>query len=120
MGPGAYMLESVYKTVKKYNMLSSGDTVVIGVSGGADSLALLCMLDEISEEYGIKLHAVHINHCLRGADADADQAFVEAFCNNRNIICTSFVYNVKQYANENGLSSEEAGRILRYKASRQK
>lgn len=110
------MLESVYKTVKKYNMLSSGDTVVIGVSGGADSLALLCLLDEMSEEFGIKLHAVHINHCLRGADADADQAFVEAFCNKRNIICTSFVYNVKQYAKENGLSSEEAGRILRYKA----
>ena len=108
------MPESFYKTVKKYNMLSSGDTVIAGVSGGADSLALLCLLCEAAPRFGINIHVVHINHRLRGKDADGDQAFVENFCRTRNIPCTSYIYEVEQYAAENGLSCEEAGRALRY------
>lgn len=113
------MTESFCKTVKKYNMLSRGDTVIAGISGGADSLALLCMLIEYSAEFEINIHAVHINHHLRGIAADNDQAFVENFCRIKNIPCTSYEYDVEQYAADNGLSCEEAGRLLRYSAFEQ-
>lgn len=110
------MLRSACQTIIKYNMLSSGDTVVVGVSGGADSIALLLTLYELSSDIGFDIVAVHINHSLRGKDADSDQAFVEGFCRNRNIACTTFVYDVCGFAKEKGLTCEEAGRILRYQS----
>lgn len=108
------MLDSAYNTIKKYNMLAVSDTVIIGLSGGADSMALLCVLYEMSKPLSLKLHAVHVNHCLRGEDADADQLFVENYCKKLGIPCSAFKVDVRNYAEKNGLSSEEAGRILRY------
>lgn len=113
------MTESFCKTVKKYNMLSRGDTIIAGVSGGADSLALLCLLMDTAPVFGINIHVVHINHHLRGVAADNDQAFVESFCREHDIPCSVFEYDVEQYAVQNSLSCEEAGRILRYAAFEQ-
>ena len=59
------MLNKVYNFVKKYNMLNRGETVLCGLSGGADSVALLLILNELSETLGIKVEAVHVNHGMR-------------------------------------------------------
>ncbi|MEI7903898.1 MAG: tRNA lysidine(34) synthetase TilS [Candidatus Firestonebacteria bacterium] len=74
------MLEKVRAVIKKHAMLSYGDTVIAGVSGGIDSTALLLLLSSLKREYGLKLFAVHINYRLRGAESDGDQVFIEKLC----------------------------------------
>ncbi len=108
--------QSISDAISQYNMLSDGDTVVIGVSGGADSIALLQVLYSIRNQLRLTIHAVHINHGLRGEDADNDQKFVEEFCQSRDIPCHSFVVNVAELAQNKGLSFEEAGRHVRYES----
>lgn len=108
--------KSVTDAISQYNMISEGDIIVVGVSGGADSVGLLNILYSIQKKYRLTLHAVHINHCLRGEDADNDQKFVENFCHERGIECHSFAINVSDYAKDKGLSFEEAGRYIRYDA----
>ena len=70
------MENKAIKTVEKYNMLSAGDTVVIGVSGGADSCALFHFLLSLREKMDLHLICCHVNHMLRGKDADSDEEFV--------------------------------------------
>ena len=89
-----------------------GETVVAGISGGADSLSLLLLLLEAAAKHGFKVEAVHINHGIRGAAADADEEFVKKLAKNCGF--TAFHENVPAYAKEKGLTEEEAGRIIRY------
>ncbi len=110
------MLRSATETIKKYNMLNPGDTVIVGLSGGADSMALMCFLFENKDILGIDLHAVHINHHIRGDEAERDSRFVCDFCREHGIKCTVFDFDVAGHASQNGLTVEEAGRLLRYKA----
>ena len=95
--------------------LKSGDAVVAGVSGGADSVCLLCVLREIYIGTGVAVHAAHVNHNLRAEAAD-DQKYVEELCSQWNIPCHCFSYDVEGYAADQKISTEEAGRQLRYKA----
>lgn len=95
-------------------MLQYGDSVVLGVSGGADSLCLLIMLHKIAQEYNLTLTVVHINHHIRGQEAEEDQKFVEDFCQGQNIRCRTFHIEVKKLAEERKCSEEEAGRMARY------
>ena len=74
------MYEKVKRYVEKNDMLRQSDHVITGVSGGADSICLLCMLIKLREEYNLAITAVHIHHGLRGADADADENYVKEFC----------------------------------------
>jgi tRNA(Ile)-lysidine synthase len=108
-------LDSVRSTIKKYNMIKSGDTIVIGVSGGADSLCLLHVLNTLKDELQVKLFAVHLNHQFRGLDADADADFVEKICKAWNVPYKIETFDVPAYAKQQGLSPEEAGREIRYK-----
>ncbi|SNX54289.1 tRNA lysidine(34) synthetase TilS [Thermoanaerobacterium sp. RBIITD] len=110
------MIDSVIKTIKKYNMIRKNDSIVVGVSGGPDSLCLLNLLYEIKVDYNLKLYVVHVNHMLRGQEADCDAAFVEDTCRGMGIPFFLFKVDVKKYAAENGLSEESAGRTIRYKA----
>ena len=64
------MLNKVIATIKKYNMLSFGDSIVIGVSGGADSVCLTDILNSIKDQYNLNITLVHINHNIRGEEAD--------------------------------------------------
>lgn len=108
------MLKSALDTINKYALLSHGDKVVVGVSGGADSMALLDILCELQNDMDITVIAVHLNHCFRGQDADNDQKFVEDYCKKIGIPCESFKINVSEIAKSEGLTSEEAGRKVRY------
>lgn len=103
--------------VEENNMISMNDNVVIGVSGGADSICLLKVLIKMSDIYNLKLHVVHIHHGIRGDEADMDEEFVRDFCEKfSNIMYHSFEYDIPTLASESKVSEEEMGRIIRYKA----
>lgn len=95
-------------------MLPRGSRVLCAVSGGADSMYLLHMLWSRREELGIEVMAAHFEHGLRGEESLRDAAFVEKFCADNNILCVVSHGNVSEYAEKNGLGTEEAARILRY------
>ncbi len=99
---------------EKYGMLPRGSRVLCAVSGGADSMCLLHMLLSKSEELGIEVAAAHYEHGLRGEERLRDARFVEKFCRDKNILCVVSHGNVAQYAEKNGLGTEEAARLLRY------
>lgn len=108
------MLKKILEFSKKYNMFSSGDIVVCGLSGGADSVCLLLSLFRLKEQLGITLEALHVNHCLRGAESDRDEEFCRRLCAGLDIPFTAVSCDVDSYAAENRLSTEEAARKLRY------
>ena len=109
-------LEKVRNYIDFQHMLKKGDSVIVGLSGGADSVCLTQMLCEWKEEYALNLCAVHVHHGIRGDEADRDLAFVRAFCDSRGICLRVFHYNIPAIAAQNGISEEEAGRDKRYEA----
>ncbi|MBO4324013.1 MAG: tRNA lysidine(34) synthetase TilS [Lachnospiraceae bacterium] len=107
------MKQEVEKFLREQDMLSGG--IVAGFSGGADSVCLLLVLSELSAQYGFPLHAVHVNHGIRGAQADTDEAFAEAFCKRIGVECHIFREDVPEEAQRTGAGLEEAGRTVRYR-----
>lgn len=97
-------------------MLTCGDRVIAGVSGGADSVCLFLMLLELREKIGFDLIAVHVHHGLRGEAADQDQQFVEALCEQHRIPLEIFRVNLESIAKKRKQSLEEAGRMVRREA----
>lgn len=111
---GGPMLDSVTETIKRYNMISPGDRIVVGVSGGPDSMALLHMLCSIREEFSLYIHVVHLNHMLRGREADSDTEYVRGFCTDNDIPFTIEYADINELSRKSRLSSEQAGRKARY------
>lgn len=107
--------QNVMDTIKKFNMFSVGDRVVLGLSGGADSCVLLYVLAELKKELGITLFSAHLHHGIRGAEADRDLESARAFSESLDIPFLSKHVNVPKYAKENKISEETAGRKLRYR-----
>lgn len=93
----------------------SGKTIVVGVSGGADSVAMLVGLNRLSVRHDFHCHVVHVNHCLR-AEADNDAKFVMQLASELGITCDVIVSDAGAAAAEQGVGLEEAGRTLRYAA----
>lgn len=110
------MEKKVMAFVDEYKMLKKRDIVIVGVSGGADSVCLLFMLKKLQRMYGLKLHVVHVNHCLRGEEADEDALFVKELCERIGVPYRIFTVDVKAEAEKRGISVEEMGRISRYNA----
>ncbi len=104
------LLEKVSDAISEYSMASAGETLVCGLSGGADSVAMLISLKEL----GFSVKAVHVNHGLRGAESDGDEEFCRRLCAELDIPLTVFRADVTGFAKENSLGTEEAARILRY------
>ena len=104
----------------KPNVLSKyvkkNDGVLVGVSGGADSMCLLHLLKEYSKDVEIKILAVHVNHNLRDQEAKRDEDFVCDYCKKNEIPFRSVHIKTKEYAEKNGKTIEQAGRELRYDA----
>lgn len=108
------MIDRIFDFLNKYDMLACGDTVVCGLSGGADSVFLLLSMCSLRKRLNITVEALHVNHCLRGAESDRDEQFCRELCEKLDIPFTAVSCNVKEYAEKNSLSCEEAARILRY------
>ena len=108
------MTEDVLNWIKKEKLMTEGDTVIVGLSGGADSVALLLVLLELRQRIGYTLLAIHVEHGIRGEESRKDAAFVEELCRQKNISCRICPVNVPDYAASEGIGVEEAARILRY------
>lgn len=104
------MLNKLLSLIRRYDMVSSGDTVICALSGGADSVALLFSLYLLKDKLGITLKAAHFNHKLRGEESDGDEAFVRQLCDR---------YNVELYVGQGNVTAgskglEAAARDARY------
>ena len=104
----------IVEAVESNHMIAAGERIVVGVSGGADSMCLLHFLMSVKEKYSLKLTAAHINHNLRGDEAMRDQRAVEDFCSQHNIECRVLSADIKKMCAETGQGTEECGRKVRY------
>ncbi len=111
---GENMLEDrVLDTITKYNMIQDNDKVVIGVSGGPDSIALLTILNKLKEKWNIKLYVAHINHRIR-KEAEEETEYVKDFCAKIGVEIYIKEINVEEEAKRLKIGTEEAGRNIRY------
>ena len=107
------MLNKILNTINKYNLIQKGDKIVIGVSGGPDSMCLLDSLYCLKEKLGIEIFVAHINHMIR-EEADEETEYVKEYCKNKNIKCYVKKADVEKLAKEQKLGTEEMGRKIRY------
>lgn len=108
------VVDKFLKTVKEYQLFSPGDLVLVAVSGGVDSTALLHLLYSQKELLGISLHVAHLNHMLRKGEAELDAKFVESMAQKLGIPVTVEAVDVNKLADERKMSIEEAAREARY------
>ncbi len=108
------MERMILNYIRQNEMICRGDTVVAGISGGADSMALLHILKEFSRSNYIKIIAAHINHNLRGRESDLDEMLVRDYCDDNGIQLKVLSADIKGFCALKGLSLEEGGRIVRY------
>ncbi len=109
------VLQTMTETVAAENMIGAGESVLVGVSGGVDSVVLLFCLVELAEEIGIRrLGVAHLNHGIRGAAAEQDRQFVRALADEYGLDCYSQAVDVKHRARRDRLSLEAAARQARY------
>lgn len=111
----ALMLE-IKRYIEKNQLIRPGDGVVVGLSGGPDSVFLLYALHTLQARMGFTLQAVHVHHGIRGAEADRDESFSEKLCANLAVPFQAVHIDAPSYAAQQGFSLEEAARILRYEA----
>lgn len=112
------MVEEVLQYMTQYHMVEPGDVVITGVSGGADSVCLLLVLQKLAAELSISIEAVHINHGIR-TEAAGDAEFVRRLCEDRGIPFHLVCADVETQAKQEKMSTEEMGRKIRYEAFRQ-
>jgi len=104
----------VEKAIRRHRLLSEGDGVVVAVSGGPDSVALLKILQELSPRYRLALKVAHLNHGLRGADSDREESFVRELCLSLGLPFVSRKVDVRNVLSKSGTSLEDACRRERY------
>ncbi len=106
-------MDTVIKTIEKYNLIQNGDKIVIGVSGGPDSICLLHILNSLKEKYNLQLFVAHVNHQIR-ENAKIDEEYVVDFCKKINVPVYVKHVNVINISKQQKISTEEAGRNERY------
>ena len=107
-------IKKVKKTIEKFSMLKKGDHVVTAVSGGADSVALLTVLNALKGELGIYVSAAHMDHMIRGDESKQEMGFVQSLAEDMGVSCIAEARNVSDVKNDGGLSLQEAAREVRY------
>jgi len=105
--------EKFLNTVRDYNLIESGDVIVVGVSGGPDSITLLTCLNKYKEKFNYKIIVAHINHLIR-KDSTEDEQFVENYCKKNNIPVFIKRAKVEEIAKKQKRGTEETGRKIRY------
>lgn len=108
------MKQKVLDTIKKYKLIENGDKIVLGVSGGPDSIAMLDILKDLRSTLDFIIYVCHVNHMIRGQDAINDQKYVEKYCQKNQIEFFTKNINVVEIANKYKIGTEEAGRNARY------
>lgn len=106
--------EEMERYNQKHHMFDRGNCIVVGVSGGADSVCLLELLHELRERWELTLHVVHVHHGIRGDEAERDACFAERLAAERSLPFRLIRVNVPEEAHRQGKSEEEMGRFLRY------
>ena len=107
------MKDKVIETIKKYELIQAKDKIVLGVSGGPDSISMLDILRQIQEEFDFEIVVAHINHMIR-KEAIQDEEYVKKYCEKNNIKCFVKRIDVIDIANNKKIGTEEAGRLVRY------
>ena len=110
------LLKKVKESINKYSMLSEGDNVIIGLSGGPDSVCLGIILHKLRVDFNLTLNAVYVDHGLRPDEVENEKAFCKNFCNNLGIGFFTKAVDVREYAKDRKLNMQEAARELRYYA----
>lgn len=105
--------EKILKTIQENKQIKSGDIIILGVSGGPDSICMLNILNELKNELNFKMVVCHINHMIR-EDANEDEEYVKKFCELVQVPFYINRINVLEMAQKNKMGTEEAGRKVRY------
>lgn len=105
----------ILASIEKYKMISTGDSIVVALSGGADSVSLLDVLCSFREKYNLNIYAAHLNHNLRGEEAERDENFCKNLCRNYGVELFVKSVDIRTLANEHKISEELCGRNERYK-----
>ena len=113
------MISRIRCFIEEKQMIQPKDRIMVGISGGPDSVCLLFVLLELCRELDFEVAAVHVNHGLRGAEADRDEAFVKTLCREQGVPLQVFRCQVRERAEREKLSLEEAGRLCRYEVLEQ-
>ncbi|UZE46502.1 tRNA lysidine(34) synthetase TilS [Selenomonas sputigena] len=108
------MLNKVLAFCEEHGLLAHGSSIVVAVSGGADSMALLDLLLHLQERLALSVHVAHFEHGIRGEASREDADYVAAFCRTKGVACSVEAADVPQYAKERRMSLETAARELRY------
>ena len=108
------IFEKVLSTINKYNLIQKGDKIVLGLSGGPDSICLLHILNRLKQDLDIELYAAHLNHQIRGIEAQKDALYFAQMCESMGITYFIKSIDVPKYCEDNGVSIEEGARKLRY------
>jgi tRNA(Ile)-lysidine synthase len=109
------LIKKTRETIKEHKMLSSGDRVLIGLSGGPDSVCLAVVLGKLRDEFNLNLSAVYINHCIRPEEVEREIAFCRQFCEERSMRFYVRTVQVRKDAEAKGSNIQESARDLRYK-----
>jgi len=107
------LLSRVRATIERYDLIKPGDKILVAVSGGADSVVLLEILCLLTQENRLELVIAHLNHDLRGIEAEADAQFVASLGRKKKIRVESALIDVRAVSEEKGVGIEEAGRMVR-------
>lgn len=108
------IFDKVLSTINKHNLIQKGDKIVLGLSGLTDSVCLLHVLNRLKKDFNIEIYAAHLNHQIRGIEAQKDALYVSKLCEDMGIIFFVKSINVPKYCENEGLSLEEGARKLRY------
>ena len=112
------MNKYIYERVKSFcddnALIEKNDGIVAGISGGADSVFLFLYLLQVQKEYNLRLCFVHVNHGIRGSEADRDERFVEELCEQNGVMYKVFYKDIPKMAQEMSMTEEEAGRVYRF------
>ncbi len=106
--------QTMIQTIQRENLIKDGDKILVALSGGPDSVALLHALKSLQSRFGLKLYAAHLNHKIRGMEAQKDALYAAQLCDSLSVTFFVKAVDVPLYASENKLSLEEAARKIRY------
>jgi tRNA(Ile)-lysidine synthase len=109
------LIQRVHKTILRYSMISDGDHILIGLSGGPDSVCLAIVMDRLKTEFNLSLSAVYIDHGLRPDEVKEETDFCRKFCDDRQIDFYTRAVDIRTYMKEKGSNLQQAARELRYR-----